>query len=62
MWLQNSIQRLTVQVDKMESELESVSSRKKKLDRDVSPVNRCPLCSQLINCKDGESRGYLDMM
>jgi len=45
MWLQNSIQRLTVQVDKMESELESVSSRKKKLDRDVSPVNRCPLCS-----------------
>jgi len=39
MWLQNSIQRLTVQVDKMESELESVSSRKKKLDRDVSPVN-----------------------
>ena len=37
--LQNSIERLTFQVDKMESELESLSSRKKKLDRDVSSMN-----------------------
>ena len=46
MVFQSSIERLTVQVDKMESELESLSSRKKKLDRDVSPAN-CRLLKKL---------------
>lgn len=37
-WLTDSIDKLQVQIDQFESEVESVyaSSKKKKLDRDVS--------------------------
>jgi len=41
-WLSQSIRKLNVQVDKLESEVEAFSSRKKKLDREEqSRADRC---------------------
>ena len=41
-WLTDNIDKLNFQIDQFEAEVESVhaSSRKRKLDRDVSPCSR----------------------
>ena len=49
LWLTDSIDKLNLQIDQFESEVESVyaGSKKKKLDRDVSTlllVNSQPTC------------------